>query len=780
MRLAWPFAKSSVLCVLVATTPVARAQNALLRPDSVLLTLADSLDEIRRLTDHVRANGRDAAAWHRRGMLVSGVAERARTPPPIKGLDHTLLLRDADTSLRIAAQLESSHPTYYLSVGDFLLRSDNAMTRSAARGFYARGLESARRSKDRTLIAQTALFYGRTMWWQYDVMANRHVATTTLRVPRSVTQAMRPVDDKSIDVLDWIQRAQLAGEVAAAERGRPGELVRVTPGDADRILAGTGPDGQNSSAMTTSMKGARELLEANTRRLSMDVAGASQFLMAHDAFYEAYEASPAYPGTFRSVAMVLADRKLWRGLMVHAQHHLDQFPNDPIAHMALGLAYQREQSDAGATAAFEKWLDLVGPHERTRLDNMSRVLPPDSATSLGEPGTPERIARERSYWALANVMWSDSVRLARTEFLARVAYAELRWTNEEVRLSGADSDRGDIYVRYGPPDDILVFGGVAGESADITTYWMYDSGLMFAFNGMPTFGSARIARDDEQMVQSLRSALPVRWDNVPRPIIDSIPARVARFRASRDALDVVIAARLPAPDSIRASMSIMADVQRRFWLKTDMLEQLATSSARLDSAGVQSWTTRITPHDLVYRVEAFGETASRAGVASGLILASTSDFPLHGRGISDVLVAQRIDAAPSLGSRWQELRPVPIAGSVKAGQAISLVWENYEFPSDSATVAYEVTITLERQRTAGGRLAAQLVGALAAAARVDRNDDRMVITYDRVGPPSAAFADYITVNLGDTPAGTYKVIVAVRDKARGAVATRTVSLEIRE
>ena len=162
---------------------------------------------------------------------------------------------------------------------------------------------------------------------------------------------------------------------------------------------------------------------------------------------------------------------------------------------------------------------------------------------------------------------------------------------------------------------------------------------------------------------------------------------------ANDALDVVIAARLPAPDSIRASMSVVADVRRRFWLTTDLLEQLATSSTRLDSAGVESWTTRIAPSDLVYRVEVFGETASRSGVASGLIPASTSDFPLHGRGISDVLVAERVDGTPSFGARWQDLEVVA-APLKKMNLRCSWDDERFVVEPSSLTAARRITTGL--------------------------------------------------------------------------------------
>ena len=41
----------------------------------------------------------------------------------------------------------------------------------------------------------------------------------------------------------------------------------------------------------------------------------------------------------------------------------------------------------------------------------------------------------------------------RTQAKSKV-HAELLWTNEEYRLKGADTDRGEIFIRWGPPDDM--------------------------------------------------------------------------------------------------------------------------------------------------------------------------------------------------------------------------------------------------------------------------------------------------------------------------------------
>ena len=58
----------------------------------------------------------------------------------------------------------------------------------------------------------------------------------------------------------------------------------------------------------------------------------------------------------------------------------------------------------------------------------------------------------------------------RLEFLARVVFADFRWTDDDLNLRGADSDRGDIYVRYGPPDtEMGIQGNATFQNATLTS-----------------------------------------------------------------------------------------------------------------------------------------------------------------------------------------------------------------------------------------------------------------------------------------------------------------------
>src|SRR6185503_9615253 len=118
-------------------------------------------------------------------------------------------------------------------------------------------------------------------------------------------------------------------------------------------------------------------------------------------------------------------------------------------------------------------------------------------------------------------------------------------------------DRGNIYVRYGPPDMIAVLGPIPRDgSAEITTIWIYRNGLMFAFKGMATYATASTHGDDMAMVTTLTHEIPVRWDNLVSAQVDSMPAEVARFRAGKDSVDIVVAADPPANTAVSGNANV--------------------------------------------------------------------------------------------------------------------------------------------------------------------------------------------------------------------------------
>ena len=697
--------------------------------------VAESLVVLKRLDSIVTRNPNDAATWYRRGMLAWALYERDRNKPPIAGLDWTLLGHMADTSLRIAARIDTANAQYRMMAGRFLLNSGVSITRVASYGLFEAALELARKSDDPHVHAETAVEAGRVHWRRYDTYANRwfEPGGSCAYAGSETIQLIKPWSDPAY-------RAMLA------------EGARIGIAECRRYIQA-----------------------GNT-----GFPGEADYVIAESLFREAFEAQPSFDRAYRQLAMLLVDRNRWRELEMTARMRIAAAPWDAWAWLTLGLSVHRQKGDAKTVvAAFDSAYKLLPPDEVRRLDRLERVVKPADSTRMNalDPATHE--ATSQWYWLAADPLWSRDGNEPRIEFLARLTYAELRWTAEEMKVRGADTDRGDVHIRYGPADLIVVAGGDGGS--ELTTDWAYYNGLVFRFVGMPTFATARVPPADELSISEVQASVPVAWTNLRDVAVDSMPAQAVRFRAQGDSVDLYLTT-LPPVARIRTSTDVAGGVRSDFWLLSNMLGTIAHDSARVDVPGVRTYEKRVGPGAYVYRVEASADGAQYAARATAAFVAgadTATGFATRGFGMSDVLLAA---GASSRGSplRWRDLTIQPMVGTVVQKGQIALVWENYELANERGAARYTVSVTVERQRSTIGRIAAQFIGRVGSAVGIDRTDDRVTLHYDRNVPHAPALLDNVAVALGTTPAGPYRLTISIMDKVSGRATSRSMNLMVTE
>jgi GWxTD domain-containing protein len=604
-----------------------------------------------------------------------------------------------------------------------------SITRIASYGFFEAALEAARKGADPTVYADAAVEAGRVYWRKYDALANR----------------WSTVSGRACLFTQWLD---------------PRYFV-PTKADSNLPVAGGKRIAQS------------ELLK-DAMPLPFDAAGEADYLRAEALFREAYDAQPSFERAYRQLAMLLVDRNRWADLSHVARTRVAVAPWDAWAWLTLGLASQRMGNPRLATAAFDSGLRMLPPADRQRLDRLERVLPLADSARLGNVTDATRAALQRHYWLSADPLWSKQDAEPRIEFLARVTYAELRWTVEEMKVRGADTDRGEVHIRFGPADLIAVFG----PPPDVCTLWAYNVGYLFRFTGQGTFATAKYG--DEEAAAAIMETSPARWDNLPLPRIDSMPTVAARFRAPADSVDVFIAT-VPPLDAIRKSAEVRGTVRSDFWVLAGGTVPVVRDSTVPAQSGLKTYTLRLPQGNYVYRTEASAEGARVAGRASAVVVAgpdSVTGFTTHGFGISDIVLATRSDATAP-GRRWSDVSFTPLLGAATAGSQLALIWETYDLGADASSAHYTVRILLVRQQSLKGRIAARIVGSVAGRVGIDAADDRLSMNFDRNVPHGATLLDNISLSLGETPAGRYRLTVEITDKTTGKVTARSVGLEIR-
>jgi GWxTD domain-containing protein len=418
------------------------------------------------------------------------------------------------------------------------------------------------------------------------------------------------------------------------------------------------------------------------------------------------------------------------------------------------------------------------------------VLKPRDGDQHTQLPADERLRTERLYWLMSDPLWLTRANEHRLEYLSRIATAELRWSVDELDLRGADTDRGDLFVRYGPPPAVISFPPDAEFTQEmrIRSLWWYGDGVAFIFRLVPGYGVANLHSDYARYVRALRDTIPVSWANLGvEKAIDTIPLQATRFRGPADSSDVLVIANVPQASLVRDLDLARASLEIGLNIFTWRAEHVARDSIRVavdvehaEPGLARAWRKRLPPGVYLYRVEALQPDALRGARASSRLEIVADD----GFGMSDVLIARMIEPrAGTEGSRWSEFRVLPMTGVLRRSEPLALLWETYALSADSGANRYRVSITIQQRETRGAlaRIGAAIVGGVrAAVGRESRGDGRVTLTYDRDLPATPVALDYLTVDASALEPGGYTVTVEVEDVVSKRRASRSNTLAIIE
>jgi hypothetical protein len=193
---------------------------------------------------------------------------------------------------------------------------------------------------------------------------------------------------------------------------------------------------------------------------------------------------------------------------------------------------------------------------------------------------------------------------------------------------------------------------------------------------------------------------------------------------------------------------------------------------------MRSWRVRLPVTAQVWRVEAVQPAALRAARTLATIAADTA----RGLAMSDVLVAASVQPKDGIAAeRWSDLLLEPSVGRFPRGAPVALVWETYGLtPDDRGRSRYRVAVTLEKARREGplGIVARVLSGAGQLAGLTASGSGTVAFEFERSASDRPAVVDYLTLDIGEAPAGEWRVTVEVTDLVadRAARSTRTITV----
>ena len=132
------------------------------------------------------------------------------------------------------------------------------------------------------------------------------------------------------------------------------------------------------------------------------------------------------------------------------------YPEEPELWLYLGFVHYRTGQNDAASKAFETGLELSAEKVRYAYENIDLFLPPEERDEYNE----DPIAYASRYWTSKDPRYLTPYNERKLEHYSRLVYADLLYGAPRIDLRGWETQRGQILVRYGPPDsDVVVTGG---------------------------------------------------------------------------------------------------------------------------------------------------------------------------------------------------------------------------------------------------------------------------------------------------------------------------------
>ena len=450
------------------------------------------------------------------------------------------------------------------------------------------------------------------------------------------------------------------------------------------------------------------------------------------------------------------------------------YPHQVNLWLFLGLGYQEQRKYRQAAYCFEQALQLMPAEIRQQFTSPQKLQ--NAYVQLHVHGSPER------FWAQNDPLYLTPENEFQQEFLARLAYVNLRFRVPALHLEGWQTDRGQAYLFLGKPLRVIRYGKAfeGGSIFSPAELWVYrDFSLMFEdtfWNGLYQLANPEL---NSSGVSNFKSRSQVDFTIVARRVFQqkqqlidlqfpggalSLKAYFARFwNVQQHYPEVFVALEIP----FKAFVSLDSLQLQIGWFLRDSVPKLLYRG-ELDPIAYQqahhpqwrrflyAFQVPVAPTRFAYSLEVL-ETVHQQGI----VVRDSLQFPelfAHKFSMSDVVLARRISNQPEEGVPFRHNLFIVPAFHYQFSQKnpINLYFELYNLTQASdnkATYVIENSLVPVKSNI-WERIWGETKGVIT-----------VVNEYEVYGT-----SDYIHQQLDVTglPAGPYRLIIKVTDKANGA------------
>jgi GWxTD domain-containing protein len=510
---------------------------------------------------------------------------------------------------------------------------------------------------------------------------------------------------------------------------------------------------------------------------------------AEDRLRAALAAEPRHVAAAGLLTVLLAEERRWAEAVEVGRRLIRAAPDSGRAWAILGAAQAREGRWAEAQATFDTALRRMTPAQAAPYHNLGPLLKSVDQARFGTMSGAQQAQLEATYWAVSQPLFLSGLNEPQVEFFTRLTYVIHRWSDPFRGLAGWESDRGMVYLRWGPPDLWASFGRgrVSGvdaasvlENERTAVVWVYQSSqLRFMFSLTPGFGRTAFAGDFRTFYNEVRELFPVRFDNVPAVAeMDTILVQFAQFRGEGGAsTELGVYSFVPIGRMARGATvgeldltvaAVVRDGRMRDRQRDGRQERVRADDSLLIER--PSFRFELEPAEYLLRLEARLPALERSARSTSLL--QLRSYGTDSLMLSDVLVAERVAPRDSSFDRWRDFLLVPSAGRFTPNAPVGLLWEIYNLTPDSTgTARYTVDLRITVRSVERRGFAARILGGIGDAIGLSaRGDDAVALTYDRAAAarPGGIQVEYLSVELEDAPKAEYAVSLTITDRVSGA------------
>ena len=189
---------------------------------------------------------------------------------------------------------------------------------------------------------------------------------------------------------------------------------------------------------------------------------------------------PHYKDMDRQLALLAYEASNWSGMIEYARDFMKKDGENRHAVLILGLAYLRGGEYEKAEQAFLQFSEKLLPYERTYFEQFDLFLSRDQQIVIDSMKTMERDDFYKDFWFSRDPLFLTEQNERILEHYGRVAEAYLLFSAPKYNMEGWKTDRGLIWIRYGPPGHRYKFPG--------NEAWHYDT-FSFSFYRFPRWSN---------------------------------------------------------------------------------------------------------------------------------------------------------------------------------------------------------------------------------------------------------------------------------------------------